>query len=222
MTITFSRKKYRGLPMGFPLLPNKSYIYVLFASHANKKETNLPFHLGYIKDTTKIERTEEVFNYQTRFSQDPVVHVILTVNDLIVEKQAIELNHILFKTFTENTYIRKGKPFTQEWDLLYQEMNSSLKVNKGIRLFPILFKNIQNRKYPTSDARKLSLELAQRFSLEEMTSVIEFRTQQKDKQEQIVKTVKQLNGDWYLKEPFEFNKQLTFHISLRLLNTRAK
>ena len=222
MIITYSRKKYRSLPMGTPVLPNRSYIYVLFASHANKKETNLPFHIGSIKDTTKIEKTTEVEKYYTTFNSKPVVHIILTVDDNIVEEETSKLSKILFKTIPKDCYVRKGKPFTQEWNLLYEEMVSSLTIKKGIRLFPILFNNIQKRKYVTNDAKKLSIELAQRFSIENMTSTIEFRTEQKHKQEEIIKTIKQLNGDWYLKEPFAVNKKLTFHVSLRLLETKTK
>lgn len=222
MIITYSRKKYRGLPLGNPILPNRSYVYVLFASHANKKETNLPFHIGYIKDTTEIEKTAEVKQYYDTFDVPPVVHIIFTVDDSIADSEISKLSQILFNTVPKNSYIRKGSPFTQEWNNLYKQMNSVLISKKGVRLFPILFKNIQKRKYATTNARKLSIELAQRFSVENMTSTIEFRTEEKHKQEEIIKTIKQLNGDWYLKEPFEVNKKLTFHISLRLLETNSK
>jgi predicted GIY-YIG superfamily endonuclease len=242
-----SRKNYlNGLQNQLISQPEKTFIYVLFTA-PSKGVPSKPFYVGQAKNIKKrFANHTQIISYTAFHNKAVIAHIVGHVSDAIALKAEYSLirrlsaagyllnnlqpslNKTIFSSLAAkslNQYIQTEHEVDhtkviQQWKKEWHNVNEKFTEKETISS-EVLDKVILTRSYVSSEARNLSKRIAGMYDSETNLSKIMFFLPPNKEEELALEELNfvfaQMKKDWLVSGNLDFNKEITFKPSYRLL-----
>lgn len=227
-----SKKNYLNQTGHYNSRVKKTYVYALFTNHAKKNEINVPYSIGLIKEEKELTSLKEIHDYFSQYGNPTIVHIVGLVNE---EKSLQLLENLKDKMFSakllfdykncieiilpckkdNSSHIKNiWEPLIKKWQKEVAVSFAQINKENFVISKKDILSTVLKRKYDTASAKKMSLALVKKYDIGNKNAVIVLSSIENN--DDIKKTIKQLNGDWYIKEDMVCDKPITFYMSDRL------